>query len=350
MDRLTIASMQIRMRLPQTREDYLTDLRRFLRVAETKNARLVLFPELAAVMLAPPMLDDTRSNLLKRADQGRRKNASIWQRLTGSLASSAASLLKADFRTGIASLLDVTGRDLWQAYVEVFGGLAREFSMTIVAPSAYLPDPADGVVRNMTAVFGVNGELLGVQSKVVLHPEDVDLAQPGATWEVIHTEVGRIGVMIGSDVLYPEVGRLLAYQGAEILVSLAACPNPVLYNKLRAGILARMQDNQLFAAASYLVGDNQLSRGLREPFVGKSAIFAPQELTPRFNGVMVEMGSLRSEGVVAAEWDFVALKRLWGDVRYARSTADPAGAGRPSVGQTLCPVTESPAPRGPRPN
>ncbi len=49
----------------------------------------------------------------------------------------------------------------------------------------------------------------------------------------------------------------------------------------------------------------------KRQYVGKSAIFAPQELTPRYSGVLVEMGNHRSEGVLAAEWDFVALKALW---------------------------------------
>ena len=117
--------------------------------------------------------------------------------------------------------------------------------------------------------------------------------------------------MLGSDVLYPEVGRLLAYQGADLVVTLGACADLTLYNKVRSGILARMQDNQLFAVASFLVGHNQLSRVRRQPYVGKSAILAPQELTPRSNGVLVEMANLRSEGVLTAEWDFLALRRLW---------------------------------------
>ena len=54
--------------------------------------------------------------------------------------------------------------------------------------------------------------------------------------------------MIGSDVLFPEVGRLLAFQGAEVLITLAAATSQADYNKLRAGALARMQDNQLLAA------------------------------------------------------------------------------------------------------
>jgi predicted amidohydrolase len=299
------------MHLPLTLDEYREDLRRFMRVAATKQARLVVFPELGGVMVAPPILRDFRSQLLKRFDRGRRRNASLWHRLVGGLAGTMVAMVGADFRRGLGALLDVAAQDVWRAYEEVFGGLAREFGVTVVAPSAYLPDPLDGVIRNLAVVFDSNGQMVGRQAKVVLHPADTDLAQAGATWDVIPTEVGQIGLILGSDVLYPEVGRLLAYQGAELFVVQAACTDSLLYQKIRAGTLARMQDNQLFAAVSFLVGDNRLSRAQRTPFVGKSAIFAPQELTPRSNGVLVEMGNLRSEGVLAAQWDFAALRELW---------------------------------------
>jgi hypothetical protein len=123
--------------------------------------------------------------------------------------------------------------------------------------------------------------------------------------------VGAIGQLLGSDVLYPEIGRLLAYKGAEILIGQGACSTTVLYQKLRAGILARMQDNQLFAAASYLVGRNDLNGRTPLHYTGRSAILAPQELTPRFNGVLVEMGSPSSEGVLSADWNYLALRKLW---------------------------------------
>jgi len=299
------------MHLPLTMDDYRDDLRRFMRVAATKQARLVVFPELGGVMVAPPILRDFRSQLLKRYDRGRRRHAGLWDRMVGGLAGSLASVVGADFRRGLAALLDVAAQEIWRTYEEVFGGLASEFAMTIVAPSAYLPDPLDGVIRNLAVVFDSNGQIVGRQAKVVLHPADTDLAQPGATWNVIATEVGQLGLILGSDVLYPEVGRLLAYQGADLLIVQAACTDHALYQKIRAGTLARMQDNQLFAAVSFLVGDNLLSRAQRQPFTGKSAIFAPQELTPRSNGVLVEMGNLHSEGVLAAQWDFASLRELW---------------------------------------
>ena len=311
-DRVVVACIQQQMRLPQTLDEYREEMRRYVRVAVAKQARLVVFPELAGVMVAPPLLADVRSRLLKAADRGRaRRRATLWERVMGSAAGAVATLMHADFRHGFAGLLDVDAASLWRAYEDVFGGLAREQGVVIVAPSAYLPDPHDGVIRNLAAVFDRDGQRAGYQAKVVLHPADTDLAQAGRTWDVIETEIGRIGLILGSDVLYPEVGRLLAYQGADVLIVQAAAADLVLYNKVRAGVLARMQDNQLFSAASYLVGDNRFSRGQRTPFVGKSAILAPQELTPRGNGVLVEMGSVRSEGVVSAEWDFAALRELW---------------------------------------
>ena len=329
MESLIVACIQQRMHLPQSRDEHKESLRRFLRIASNKSARLVVFPELGGLMVAPPMLGDFRSGLLKRADFGRRPKAGLWQRTLGQISAKLAAYLKADLRRNLAALLDVAPQEVWAAYAEVYGGLAREFGLTIVAPSGYLPDPLDGVVRNLAAVFGPDGSLLGVQAKVVLHPADAGIAQPGSAWDVIPTPAGRIGLILGGDVLYPEVGRLLAYQGADILLTAAACDDLAMYNKVRFGMLARMQDNQLFALCSFLVGRNVFGVGDQPPYAGKSAIFAPQELTPRRNGVLVEMGGPSSEGVVVAEWDFAALKQLWESsdtpVRRTLTTAQMSG-------------------------
>jgi predicted amidohydrolase len=311
LDRYIVACVQQRLRLPATLEDYRENLRRFLRAAETKRARLIVFPELGGLMLAPPLLDDFRSKLLRRAEQGRRRNASLWQKVVGSLSGRTASLLRADLRTSLAGLLDVAAPELWARYCQLFGELANESAMTIVAPSVYLPDPLDGVIRNLAGVFGPDGALLGVQAKVMLSSEDEAYCRPGVNWNVIHTEVGALGVIIGSDALFPEVGRLLAFQGAEALIIVAAANSQVQYNKLRAAALARMQDNQLFTACSFLVGPNPFERRPTTTYIGKSAIFAPQELTPRLNGVLVEMGNATSEGVLTAEWNFTELRMLW---------------------------------------
>ncbi len=311
MNKLIVACIQQKMRLPQTLEEYREDLRRFLRAAENKRARLVVFPELAGVMVIPPLLGGFQANLLKRADLSRRRQSSLWQKVSGGVSGALAGWLGADFRQMAGALLTTEPDAVWEAYDGVFGGLAQEFDVTLAAPSAYLPDPLDGVLRNLAVIYGPGGERLGYQAKRVLHPEDEDLAQPGHEWNVIQTPVGRIGLMLGGDLLYPEVGRLLAYQGAELLIAQGAATERVMYEKLRAGMLARMQDNQLFAAISFLVGHNEFSRRQRDPFVGRSSVLAPQELTPRASGILVESSNFRSESVLSAVWEFEALAELW---------------------------------------
>ena len=83
MDRFIVACVQQRLRMPRTVDELRELQRRFMRTAQMKNARLVVFPELGGLMLAPPMLADFRSRLLKHADQGRRVRASTWQRISG---------------------------------------------------------------------------------------------------------------------------------------------------------------------------------------------------------------------------------------------------------------------------
>ena len=311
MKTLVVACIQQKMRLPQTLEEYREDLRRFLRAAENKRARLVVFPELAGVMVIPPLLGGFQANLLKRADLARRRQTGLWQKVSGGVSGALAGWLKSDFRQMAGALLTTQPEMVWDAYDDVFGGLAQEFDVTLVAPSAYLPDPLDGVLRNLAVVYGPGGERLGYQAKRVLHPEDEDLAQSGHEWNIIPTPVGQIGLMLGGDLLYPEVGRLLAYQGAELLIAQGAATDRVLYEKLRAGMLARMQDNQLFAAISFLVGHNEFSRRQRDPFVGRSSVLAPQELTPRASGILVEASNSRTESVLSAVWDYEALAELW---------------------------------------
>ncbi len=310
MDRFTVASVQMRMRLHASLDDYREDLRRFLRAADAKRARLILFPELAGLMLAPLLLRDRRTNLVRRAELGKRRSAGAWDKVSGKAAGWLATALKADLRTSTLALVDLEPQRLWDVYVDTFGGLARSHGVTLVAPSAYLPAAEGTTVVNQAAVFGPDGALLGQQARVLSTPDDSPGVQRGQSWQVIPTEVGRIGLILGTDALYPEVGRLLAYQNAEMLLVQGACATQAAYQKLRAGILARMQDNQLYAAGSFSVGESPLRPG-QEPFVGKSVVFAPQELTPKSNGVLVEMGSTQSEGVVTAEWDFTVLRRLW---------------------------------------
>ena len=86
----------------------------------------------------------------------------------------------------------------------------------------------DGNLYNSAVLTGPEG-LVTVYRKLHLNENDKNWnASAGKAFTHVNTPVGRIGIMIGSDALIPESGRILALQGVDILLcpSAAAFPEP----------------------------------------------------------------------------------------------------------------------------
>jgi len=308
MDKPIVAVIQHKLIVTKSLDELLTYYHRFLRIARTKGSHLAVFPEYSGLAVGIPMFPGWRNALLKEAATP--KNGLV-AKLKGMLAGGAANVVRADLQKSLRMTLSEMPESLVDIYISVFSDLARQYEMTIVAGSLYTYDVEDGSIRNTSFVFGPDGSLLGQQAQVVKDPDTLDIAQPGSGWQAIDTPVGRIGLMFGYEALYPEPARVLAYQGAEMLLTIAATKRPATYHKIRQGALARCQENQLYGLVSFLVGSDPFA-GPDEPvFLGKSAIFAPLDFTPRFSGVMTELGSPQAEGVITAEWDYPALEELW---------------------------------------
>lgn len=323
MKKLIVASAQQQMRLFDSLDSYRKELKRFLYMARAKGAQLIAFPGLAGVMAATPLVEGFRINLLRQATD-RRQGRGLWRRTRSAVAGGTAALLGANFRKAFIQLLETDPGSLLRAYETTFSELAEAYQLIIVAGSAYLPD-ANGVLRHQAVVFGPDGTVLGRHNKLTLGPEDKGLAVAGDAWTVVTTPLARIGILLGEEALYPEAGRILAYQGAEILVALAATSGEALAAHVRQAMIARAQENQCFGLTSFLVGRNYLAadESLGESFVGKSGIYAPLEMTPRYSGVLVEMGTGGSEGLLTAELDRDQLRTLW------QSSAEPVRSRMP---------------------
>lgn len=323
MDESVAAVVQLRIRLPQDREELEQHLVRFVRLAQTKRARLLVFPQFTGLMTAALVTKGARAGLLRQADRARRTNASFWTRTQAKLAGGAAGVLGADFGRALEGGLLQQPDLLWDSYTSLFSDMARYHGMVVVAGTAYLEDPSDRAVRHMAVVFGPDGSLLGKQGAVALAHDEHPMVEAAPTWQAIQTPLGRLGVLIGNDMFYPEAGRILAYGGAEILVGLGATAEPVQYHRQRLGLLARAEDNQVYGALSFAVGYNPFTSGDGDPYVGRSLIAAPASMTPRFSGVMVEMGTDNAEGLITAEWSFRALHEQWQSDRAPLRSALP---------------------------
>jgi predicted amidohydrolase len=85
----------------------------------------------------------------------------------------------------------------------------------------------------------------------------------------VETEFGVLGIMLGWDLVFPEVARNLVLDGAEVLLMPAAweARNVAIWRNL---LVSRAYENEVFVAASNRIG--------QEPsyaFAGESAVLSP---------------------------------------------------------------------------
>ena len=104
---------------------------------------------------------------------------------------------------------------------EIYGRLAKELSMVIV--TSLFERRAAGLYHNTAVVFEKDGSIAGKYRKMHI-PDDPAYYEkfyftPGDIgFHPIDTSVGRLGVQVCWDQWYPEGARLMALQGAELLI------------------------------------------------------------------------------------------------------------------------------------
>jgi len=130
--------------------------------------------------------------------------------------------------------------------------LAHKHRVHVVWPT-YERGPESPVVYNSAALIGPDGEIIGVYRKT--HPFPTERVEGGGwttagdTAAAYETELGTIGMIICYDGDFPELSRLLAVKGAEIIVR----PSALLrsYDIWYITNCARAYDNHV-----YLIGVN----------------------------------------------------------------------------------------------
>lgn len=103
----------------------------------------------------------------------------------------------------------------------LFGELARQFSVVIV--TSLFEKRAPGLYHNTAVVIDSDGTIAGKYRKMHI-PDDPAYYEkfyftPGDIgFHPIQTSIGRLGVLVCWDQWYPEAARLMALQGAEMLI------------------------------------------------------------------------------------------------------------------------------------
>lgn len=148
-------------------------------------------------------------------------------------------------------------RDL-EYYAEKFPGeitsafqrAAREHRINVVAP--YLVRDGKRVFNQATVIDRV-GSIVGCYRKVQPTAEESHHVTPANDLPVFTLDCGRIAVMICMDIYFPEIPRIYAFKGAEILFWPTVSHGPT-QESLRTQLTARALDNSLIVAESNLAG------------------------------------------------------------------------------------------------
>jgi len=206
----------------------------------------------------------------------------------------------------------VTGldaNDLWDLVDEVPGRITREvqaaaksLGVHVVWPS-YRRGPERGVVYNSAILIGPEGQVIGIYDKT--HPFPLERQDCGG-WvtagnraDVFETELGPIGLIICYDGDFPELSRLLAVKGAQVI----ARPSALLrsFDIWHITNAARAYDNHVYMVATNSVG----------PDAGGSYYFGHSMIV---NPIAWRLAQARGgEEIIAAKLDPDPLRHVtWG--------------------------------------
>ena len=152
--------------------------------------------------------------------------------------------------------------ELWEMLDVVPGKLtddiqaaAKKHSVHIVWPTYRRMDEGKGIL-NSAILIGPDGEIIGTYDKTHPFPgERRDMGgwtEVGTRAEVFETELGNIGMIICYDGDFPELSRLLAVKGAEVIVR----PSALLrsYDIWYITNCARAYDNHVYMVSTNMLG------------------------------------------------------------------------------------------------
>jgi predicted amidohydrolase len=155
-------------------------------------------------------------------------------------------------------------------------------------------------IYNSAALVGPRG-LLGVYRKVHLFDRESLYFNPGNLgFQVFDTPLGKIGLMICFDWMYPEAARSLALKGAHLI----AHPSNLVMPYCPDGMVTRCLENRVFAATADRVGREDRG-GIDIKFIGTSEIVSPK------GEILARLGKLEeATAVVDVDLSAAAEKKI----------------------------------------
>ncbi len=191
--------------------------------------------------------------------------------------------------------------------IKRFSELAISYNINIITGS--MPEVVDGNLFNVGYLCKRDG---GIERFEKLHvtPDEVKVwgLQGGSKVKTFDTDCGKVGILICYDVEFPEVSRMLADEGMNILFVPFLTDTQNGYSRVRHCAQARAIENECYVAIAGSVGNLPKVHNMDIQYA-QSMVFTPCDFSFPTNGVKAE-ATPNTEMILIADVDVDMLREL----------------------------------------
>jgi predicted amidohydrolase len=262
--RVRICAVQYQMRAIETWQEFCTQCEYFLDTASDSKSDFVLFPELLTTQLLAAQRDRRPSE--------------------------AARVLA----------------ERTPQYLDFFTRMSIKYNVNIVGGSQFVVEGES--LFNIAYLFRRDGTI-GKQYKMHVTPAERRWwgVEPGGEVVVFDTDCGKIAIQVCYDVEFPELSRIAAGQGAQILFVPFNTDNREGYLRVRYCAQARAIENDFYVAISGATGNLPFVENA-DVHYAQSGIFTPLDFSFARDGIAGEC-TPNIETLVIHDVDLELLRR-----------------------------------------
>lgn len=200
------------------------------------------------------------------------------------------------------------------AIVRKFSELAISYNINVITGS--MPELRDNLLYNVGYLCKRDGTTDRYE-KLHVTPDEAKVwgMQGGNSLKTFDTDCGKIGILICYDSEFPELSRILADEGMDILFIPFLTDTQNGYSRVRHCAQARAIENECYVAIAGSVGNLPKVHNMDIQFA-QSMVFTPCDFSFPANGIKAE-ATTNTEMILIADVDIDLLRELnqFGSVR-----------------------------------
>ncbi|MFL0352309.1 bifunctional GNAT family N-acetyltransferase/carbon-nitrogen hydrolase family protein [Xanthomarina sp. GH4-25] len=201
-----------------------------------------------------------------------------------------------------------------ESIVQKFSEFAITYNINIITGS--MPEIKDDLLYNAGYLCKRDGSVERYE-KLHVTPDEAKVwgMQGGTQLKAFDTDCGKIGILICYDSEFPELSRLLADEGMDILFIPFLTDTQNGYSRVRHCAQARAIENECYVAIAGSVGNLPKVHNMDIQFA-QSMVFTPCDFSFPANGIKAE-ATTNTEMILIADVDIDLLRELnqFGSVR-----------------------------------